>query len=68
MLLPTDKLNLKCYELHETKELLNITKVFIAIINILIIIISVILSLLLLLLLSPLVSLSHFLNPQSGYV
>ena len=37
MLLLTDKLNLKCYVLYETKELLTITKMFIPIILIFII-------------------------------
>ena len=42
MLLLTDKLNLKCYVLYETKkELLTTTKMYIAIINILIFIISI---------------------------
>ena len=42
MLLLTDKLNLKCYVLYETKELLTITKICITIINILIFIISIV--------------------------
>ena len=40
MLLLTDKLNLKCYILYETKELLTITKLYITFINILMFIIS----------------------------
>ena len=41
MLLLTDKLNLKCYVLHETKELLIITKMYIIIINTLMLITSI---------------------------
>ena len=41
MLLLTGKLNLKCYVLEETKELLSIIKMYITIINILIFIISI---------------------------
>ena len=41
MLLLTDKPNLKCYVLYETKELLTITKMYITIINILVFIISI---------------------------
>ena len=40
MSLLTDELNLKCYVLYETKELL--TEIFIAIINILIFIVSIV--------------------------
>ena len=40
-LLLTDKLNLKCYVLYETKELLTITKMYITIINTLTLIISI---------------------------
>ena len=42
MTLLTDKLNLKCYVLCETKELLTITKIYITIINILIFIVSIV--------------------------
>ena len=42
MTLLTDKLNLKCYVLCETKELLTITKICITIINILIFIVSIV--------------------------
>ena len=38
----TDKLNLKCYVLYETKELLTIAKIYITIINILIFIFSIV--------------------------
>ena len=41
MLLLTDKLNLKCYVLYETKKLLTITKIYITIINIYMFIISI---------------------------
>ena len=41
MLLLTDKLNLKCYVLYKTKELLTITEMYITIINILMFIISI---------------------------
>ena len=41
MLMLTDKLNLKCYVLYQTKELLTITKMLIAIINILMSIIGI---------------------------
>ena len=41
MLLLTDKLNLKCYVLYQTKELLTITKMLITIINILMSTISI---------------------------
>ena len=36
-----DKLNLKCYILHETKELLTITKMYITVLNTLMFIISI---------------------------
>ena len=42
MTLLTDKLNLKCYVLYETKELLTITKIYITIINILVFIVSIV--------------------------
>ena len=42
MSLLTDKLNLKCYVVYETKELLTITKIYITIISILIFIVSII--------------------------
>ena len=44
MLLLTNKLNLKCYVLYETKELLILTttKIYITIINILIFIVSIV--------------------------
>ena len=42
MSLLTDKLNLKCYLLYDTKELLTITKVYITITNILIFIVSIV--------------------------
>ena len=43
MSLLTDKLNLKCYVLYETKELLTITKIYITIINnILIFVVSIV--------------------------
>ena len=42
MTLLTDKLNLKCYVLCETKELLTITKIYITIINTLIFIVSIV--------------------------
>ena len=42
MSLLTDKLNLKCYALYETKGLLTITKNFITIINIFIFIVSIV--------------------------
>ena len=41
MLLLTDKLNLKCYTLYGTEELLNIAKFYITFINILMLIISI---------------------------
>ena len=41
MLLLTHRLNLKCYGLYETKELLSITKMYITIINIFMFIISI---------------------------
>ena len=37
-----DAVNLKCYVLYETKELLTITKIYITIINILIFIVSIV--------------------------
>ena len=42
MLLPTDKLNVKCYVLYETKELLTVTKMYITIISVLMFIISIV--------------------------
>ena len=42
MSLLTDKLNLKCYVLYQTKELLTIAKIYITIINILIFIVSIV--------------------------
>ena len=41
MLLLTEKLNLKCYILYETKELLTITKLYITFINTFMFIISI---------------------------
>ena len=41
MLLLTDKLNLKCYTLYGTEELLNNAKFYITFINILMLIISI---------------------------
>ena len=38
----TGKLNLKCYLLYQTKELLTITKIYITIVNILIFIVSIV--------------------------
>ena len=42
MSLLTDKLNLNCYLMHETKELLTIIKIYITIINILIFVVTMV--------------------------
>ena len=44
MSLLTDKLNLQCYVLYETEELLTIAKIYITIINILIFIVSIVIA------------------------
>ena len=75
MLLLTDKLNLECYVLYETKELLSIVKIYITIINIPIFIINIaivniiitIVVIVITILLPPLALLSYSLNPHGGY-